>query len=97
MERNEVHLCDFPNGHVLSIDCWCEPTRYYWVTNKHGINVLVVEHVDDTPSHHMDVLNERESRKRKRSLVNNPDATWITRVLEKVGKPPLLPPPGETK
>ena len=95
MQRNEVHLCDFPNGHTLSTDCWCEPKNIYWVTNKHGIEVLVVEHSDNTPMHHLDVLGDRHDHTRDAYTCNEPDAPWITRALNRVGERPLLP-PGES-
>jgi hypothetical protein len=71
MERNEVHLINTTSngdqtllsenhGHNLSTDCWCEPVKVYWYTNKHGITMLVVEHTDDgTP--HSAVLYSRET------------------------------------
>jgi hypothetical protein len=43
----------------------------------------------------MDVLNDRQSNLRGRALRKGADCAWITRVLERVGKPPMLPPPGE--
>jgi len=76
MSHNEVHLCDYPNGHELSTDCWCEPVNIRTMVNKHGIEMLVVEHVDDTPIHHIVIVNNRELE---------PD--WITRVLAKVKRP----------
>ncbi len=95
-QRSEVHLQDFPNGHCLSADCWCEPSHTYWVTNKHGVQVFVVEHSDDTPVHHGTVLNERTDHSRDPDPVSTPDAAWITRALDRVGVRPQLP-PGETK
>jgi hypothetical protein len=71
-ERNEVHICSFDNGHVSSVDCWCEPVAIYWYENKHGVRVLVVEHDDDDSGRdHEDVIEGRE---------HAPD--WITLALE---------------
>lgn len=95
MERNEVHLCDFPNGHSLSPDCWCEPTNIYWVTNKYSLKVLVVEHRDETPLHRIDVIADRNSHSRDQYGINEPDAAWITRMLNRIGQRPTLP-PGDT-
>jgi len=92
--RNEVHLVDYPNGHHLSTDCWCEPTNIKWVRNKHGIDILVVEHSDDTAQHRVMVLDRREHSKRIITLRDpaerTPDAVWITRILDL--PPSSLPP-----
>ena len=63
-----VHLVSFPlNGHVLTnshehaFDCWCEPARIYWVTNIHGIHILIVEHNDYTAKHRHLQLQEQEA------------------------------------
>ena len=48
-----IHLVSMPpNGHMLhgdwtkAHDCWCEPSRLFWMKNVHGVLVLVVEHND---------------------------------------------------
>jgi hypothetical protein len=72
-ERNEAHLVARPAGHILSTDCWCEPSRMYWKVNPHGLSVFVVEHTDDTESHHKVILKERDSKQ-----------DWITTLLEAI-------------
>lgn len=84
MNRNEVHVCNFPNGHSLSTDCWCEPVIIKWMTNKFGVKVLVVEHNDDTPQHRLVITAERERDINVEYNRNHPDASWITRVLRDI-------------
>jgi len=69
MQHNEVHITLCKNGHVLSTDCWCEPTNIYWYTNDHGVLMLVVEHNDETKVHRLVVTSNRE-------VVQD----WITRA-----------------
>jgi hypothetical protein len=90
--ENEAHICNAPNGHMLSVDCWCEPVAIRVVRNKRGINVLVVEHNDDTLSHRFVVVAERERDQSKPYETNHPNASWITRALTPPWTPPLLPP-----
>ncbi len=71
--RNEAHLVSFPAGHVLSTDCWCEPSKMYWKINPNGVEIFVVEHTDDGPYHHKVILREREDKQ-----------DWITTMLESV-------------
>lgn len=47
----EVHLCRAPNGHELSVDCWCEPTLIRLDTRQDPEGILVVRHVDDESLH----------------------------------------------
>lgn len=61
-----VHIVSFPLlGHVLcpqhakAHDCWCEPSRIYWVKNIHGVMILVVEHNDYTDKHRQQQLREQ--------------------------------------
>jgi len=77
MAENEVHVCQFHNGHVNSVDCWCEPTAIYWYCNVRGLMVLVVEHDDDTAAHHYDVLKLRDA-----------ENDWVTQLLESLTLPP---------
>lgn len=70
--RNEVHIVLHENGHINSVDCWCEPTGY-WYTNRLDITMFVVEHNDDVPNHHEDVLDERDV---------HPD--WVTKRLDEM-------------
>lgn len=87
--RNEVHVSTSSNGHHLSTDCWCEPVLINWVTNRHGVKVLVVEHHDETMKHRILVVAERERDKstpcsEPYALVpinRSIDAPWITRDL----------------
>lgn len=39
-----LHLYTPENNHVASDDCWCEPARSYWITDKDGRQVHVFEH-----------------------------------------------------
>lgn len=83
--RNEVHLTQRPNGHESSTDCWCEPTRMYWYTNRHGITMYVVEHNDTEETiqcQHEQLVNLRTLR-----VANAPSQDWVTHVLNSVGGP----------
>lgn len=101
-ERNEVHVCNWHNGHHMSIDCWCEPVEIRWMENGKGVRALVVKHVDDTPQHRMLVLTARERNKSTPYAGNfvdlpinkGPDAPWITRALTLAEPPKQLPPFG---
>lgn len=42
----DVHIMDPDNGHIESEDCWCEPSRAYWITGKNGQQLHVLEHND---------------------------------------------------
>lgn len=70
-ERNEVHLIQHGEGHCDSTDCWCEPNKIYWHTNKHKVTMFVVEHNDTTEVPHDVVLYNREAQR-----------DWITVVLD---------------
>lgn len=71
--RNEAHLINFPAGHILSLDCWCEPCKMYWKKNEHGLKVFVVEHTDDAPHHHKAIIKERNKKQ-----------DWITQMLDTI-------------
>lgn len=75
--RNEVHLVQCKNGHLMSVDCWCEPNKIYWRQNMFGVQYLVVEHEDDTLRNHEFVIRERAT-----------DPDWVTRLLN--GDPRLV-------
>lgn len=93
--HNEVHVVLFDNGHINSIDCWCEPTDIRRVRNKHGIDVLVVEHHDFSPVPRDVSLFHRNSdiyTPFSDPINKSIDAPWITRILAPYGDPPLLPP-----
>ena len=79
-QRNEVHICNAPNGHHLSVDCWCEPAAIRWIKNQWGVDILVVEHDDVTPQHRLTVIAER-TRDCMGAYLNEPNNGWITRVL----------------
>jgi hypothetical protein len=72
--RNEVHITNVMNGHILNMDCWCEP-KGGWHTNKHDILMFVVEHNDgeDGHLHHATISGLR---------ITNPD--WITLLLNSI-------------
>jgi len=71
--RNELHVVNFPAGHLMSTDCWCEPSDIHWETNSFGIEVLVIEHRDDVPIHHSVILEQRKDKQ-----------DWISTLLDKV-------------
>jgi hypothetical protein len=71
--RNEAHIINFPAGHVLSCDCWCEPSEIKWEKDPHGNPVLVVYHMDDSKFHHRVILEERSINR-----------DWITRYLNHI-------------
>ena len=93
-DRNEVHITNTTNGHLMSVDCWCEPVSIRWIKNKAGIEALVVEHDDETLRQHADVLNERNLERANPWAGNYAGAPWITRALTPPFTPPLLPPQG---
>lgn len=72
--RHEMHITSFPAGHVLSIDCWCEPAKIHWSKDENG-PILIVEHQDDCQFHHKTMLYERSVKR-----------DWITRILDAVSK-----------
>ena len=91
--RPTIHLSIGPVGHESSADCWCEPSDFMWIRNEHGILVRVVTHEDATNRHHREQLAMREHLLNE-EYANEPDAGWITRVLNSLDHPPkLLPPP----
>ena len=49
-QRFDVHVCDPFAKHIQSEDCWCEPSRAYWMPGKDGKPLHVLEH-NDTHSH----------------------------------------------
>jgi hypothetical protein len=79
---NELHVCIAPNGHKLSVDCWCEPTIIFWRRSPGGVAVLVVEHEDteDISVHHNGILIARDRAQ-----------DWVTRALNLVGHFPTDP------
>jgi hypothetical protein len=72
--QNEAHIFNALNGHLMSTDCWCEPTDMAWQRNDHGVKVYVVWHEDiiDPRIHHSLVIEARDE---------SPD-DWISHVLE---------------
>lgn len=80
----ELHVCLAPNGHVNSVTCWCEPVAIYFIRNKHGIIVKVVEHDDAEPVSmtHDGVLYARDRVQ-----------DWVTRYLDEIGDTPWPDPP----
>jgi hypothetical protein len=40
------HLYTPGAGHISSEDCWCEPSRAYWITTADGHQLHVLEHND---------------------------------------------------
>jgi hypothetical protein len=71
--RNEVHVINEHNGHVVDTDCWCEPYGY-WHTNAHGIVMFIVEHTDGIQkNHHKTILSLREL-----------DPDFITKLLNSI-------------
>lgn len=80
-------------GHTQSPDCWCEPARIYLaiVRGLPGVT-KVIEHDDNANEHHLVTLNKRERDREVPYATNEPDAPWITRVLESFEPPKELPP-----
>jgi hypothetical protein len=42
----DVHILDPTLGHIWSEDCWCEPSRAYWVLGQDNRYIHVLEHND---------------------------------------------------
>ena len=72
MNKNEAHVSDYPAGHRMTVDCWCEPTKIWWATDNNK-KVLVIEHRDDVPAHHKVILKQR-----------NDNQDWITQTLNTI-------------
>jgi hypothetical protein len=72
-QRHEVHIINFPAGHKLAVDCWCEPSRMYWTKDAKANPVFMVEHRDDCPHHHTTILAQRDKEK-----------DWITKTLDAI-------------
>ncbi len=81
--HNTLHVVTQPVGHVMSVDCWCEPKDMEWSVID-GHRVLVVYHQDDSPHHHRAILAERDRAQ-----------DWITLLLNavRIFPPRQLPPP----
>jgi len=80
-------------GHVSSADCWCEPNRIYLATVRGLPGVTrVIEHNDEANEHHIVTVNKRERDRALPYEKNEPDASWITRVLC-IPEPPKQFPP----
>ena len=91
--RPSVHISSGHVGHAPSIDCWCEPSTIIWFVNPHGVLIRVVEHNDCSNRHHREELAFRDHLINE-EYTNEPDAGWITRVLNSLDHPPkILPPP----
>lgn len=79
--RNEAHVCNYLNGHEMSVDCWCEPVTVGRVVDPFGVPVLVVVHEDYEVKvrHRIVVLSDREAAANPDDLPL--DQPWITRAL----------------
>ena len=69
---HEIHITQYMNGHMPSVDCWCEP-NVDWFTNEKKQKIALIRHVDYVPLDHVKVQTFRNT---------NPD--WITQLLETV-------------
>jgi hypothetical protein len=76
--HNEFHIVQFPAGHEMSSDCWCEPSLISWGKNRDGDPILLIRHHDDTNTHHTVMLDHR-----------NHKHDWITRMLDTINEPPI--------
>lgn len=69
-----VHIAEVPNGHLSSMDCWCEPAAFVIQRNAAGTLLKMVAHEDYTLDHHTNVI-----------AIRNQKPGWITRLLSQVG------------
>ena len=69
-----VHVVEVENGHLNSMDCWCEPAAHIFQRNAKGTLMRLVAHEDLTLEHHNTVLAIRNQRQ-----------GWITSFLSRVG------------
>ena len=69
------HIIEEYVGHMLSSDCWCEPSEIYQATDNFNATYLCVHHNDITPHHHLTMVDHR-----------NKTNDWITIILNSVGK-----------
>lgn len=82
MSHPTVHLVNHLNGHDMSVQCWCEPAKIYWIKTKLGVEVMVVEHEDYNDKH-------REVQLAERRAGLPPEIAWIDRALD--GQAPTAP------
>jgi len=76
--EDEIHLCS-DAGHILSVDCWCEPVDIDRCPRNDGTgDILVIRHVDnhDDPDDN-DEIFYRTIIVDRRTKEND----WITRAL----------------
>lgn len=66
-----VHIFSPNCGHVHNTNCWCEPTRFYWLKREDGVDIYVVEHNDETTAPHEAVVMTRDIHH-----------DWVTTTLE---------------
>lgn len=99
--ENEVHQTFTQNGHIMSVDCWCEPVVIETRVNKYGVEYLCVVHNDEhalfyirtgEPVQRLEHLALRTEHSRDPWNGNHHEAPWITRALDRVGLRPMLPP-----
>ena len=69
-----VHVVETANGHLNSMDCWCEPAAYIFQRNAAGTLMKLVAHEDYTLMHHADVV-----------ILRTKKSGWITELLSYVG------------
>ena len=61
----DVHVADPSAGHRHSDDCFCEPSKAYWIRGQDGRMLHVLEHNDEkfpVPSWVYTVLDETGSK-----------------------------------
>lgn len=88
-QHHEVHVYLPDAGHVLSTDCWCEPSPVYWQKNDHNELVQIVEHNDETPIHHAIILVQRAATLNLEEDTSS-DSPWVSRVLNNPTDPPNM-------
>ena len=69
-----VHVVEAPNGHIDSMDCWCEPSKFIFQRNAVGTMLKMVAHEDYTFMHRNDVV-----------ILRNKKPGWLTELLSYVG------------
>jgi len=69
------HIIEEYVGHLLSSDCWCEPSMIYQRKDDFNNTYLCVHHKDESPHHHLTMLDHRNKTK-----------DWITQELNSIRK-----------
>lgn len=81
-ETREVHVTLFrDNGHIMSTDCWCEPSNIFYDPYRRHLVVTHQDYRQNLPDHHLVIVSRRERDRHLPSPDFRASDHWITRVL----------------